>query len=79
MARIAFIGAGSFGFTRSLVRDLLTFPRLQDATLSLMDIDRERLSYIRQAVDRIIREMESELADHGFGDVEEAVGRFASA
>lgn len=56
MARIAFIGAGSFGFTRGLVKDLLTFPRLQDATLALMDIDRERLSYIRQAVERIIRE-----------------------
>ena len=31
------------------------------------------------AVDRIVREMESELADHGFGDVQEAVGRFAPA
>ena len=24
--KFAFIGAGSFGFTRSLVRDLLSFP-----------------------------------------------------
>lgn len=31
------------------------------------------------AVDRIIRETESELADHGFGDVQEAVGRLAPA
>ena len=56
MAKIAFIGSGSFGFTRGLVKDLLTFPRLQDATLALMDVDRERLSYIRQAVERIVRE-----------------------
>ena len=28
MARITFIGAGSFGFTRGLVRDILTFPLL---------------------------------------------------
>lgn len=56
MTKIAFIGAGSFGFTRSLIRDILTFPRLQDATLVLMDVDRERLGYIRQAVDRIVRE-----------------------
>ena len=28
-AKIAFIGAGSFGFTRGLVRDLLTFPLLR--------------------------------------------------
>ncbi len=56
MTKIAFIGAGSFGFTRSLVRDILTFPLLQDATLALMDIDAERLSYIKRAVDRIIAE-----------------------
>ncbi len=26
MTKIAFIGAGSLGFTRGLVRDILTFP-----------------------------------------------------
>ena len=26
MTKIAFIGAGSFGFTRKLVKDVLTFP-----------------------------------------------------
>ena len=41
MTKIAFIGAGSFVFTRNLVRDLLTFPLLQDATIALMDIDPE--------------------------------------
>ena len=56
MAKIAFIGAGSFGFTRKLVRDVLTFPLLQDATLALMDIDEERLAFIKRAVDRIIAE-----------------------
>jgi alpha-galactosidase len=55
-ARITFIGAGSFGFTRTLVRDLLTHPRLADATLSLMDIDGERLSFIERAVRRIVKE-----------------------
>ncbi|MGQ9628820.1 MAG: alpha-galactosidase [bacterium] len=54
--KIAFIGAGSFGFTRSLVRDILTFPLLRDATISLMDIDSERLNYIKRAVDRIVAE-----------------------
>lgn len=39
MTKIAFIGAGSRGFTRELVRDILTFPLLCDATLVLMDID----------------------------------------
>jgi alpha-galactosidase len=55
-AKITFIGAGSFGFTRTLVRDLLTHPRLADATLSLMDIDGERLAFIERAVRRIVKE-----------------------
>ncbi len=33
MTKITFIGAGSLEFTRELVRDILTFPRLQDAQL----------------------------------------------
>ena len=56
MQKIAFIGAGSFGFTRRLVKDVLTFPLLRDATLSLMDIDAERLDYVKRAVDRIVAE-----------------------
>lgn len=54
MTKIAFIGAGSLGFTRKLVRDLLTFPLLQDATLSLMDIDAERLEFAQSSVQRIV-------------------------
>ena len=54
MPRIAFIGAGSFGFTRSLVRDILSFPALADSTIALMDINPERLAYIKKAVDKIV-------------------------
>ncbi|HEY3268106.1 MAG TPA: alpha-galactosidase [Armatimonadota bacterium] len=54
MRKIAFIGAGSFGFTRGLVRDILTFPALEDATISLMDIDPERLSFAKTAVEKIV-------------------------
>ncbi|MHB1459361.1 MAG: alpha-galactosidase [Armatimonadota bacterium] len=54
MPKIAFIGAGSFGFTRNLVRDILTFPALADTTIALMDIDPERLAFIKQAVDKIV-------------------------
>lgn len=52
--KIAFIGAGSFGFTRGLVRDILSYPALADSTIALMDIDGERLSYIKKAVDKIV-------------------------
>ncbi|MCM8766774.1 MAG: alpha-galactosidase [Candidatus Omnitrophica bacterium] len=54
MAKITFIGAGSFGFTRALIRDILTFPLLQDSTICLMDIDEERLEFIKKAVEKII-------------------------
>ena len=53
--KITFIGAGSLGFTRGLVRDLLTFPAFQDATLALMDIDEERLNFARTAVEKIVK------------------------
>lgn len=52
--KFAFIGAGSFGFTRDLVRDILSYPAFQDATLALMDIDPERLTFITKAVHKII-------------------------
>jgi alpha-galactosidase len=54
MSKVAFIGAGSFEFTRNLVRDILTFPALRDATIALMDIDAERLEMSRRAVARIV-------------------------
>lgn len=54
MTKIAFIGAGSLDFTRGLVRDILTFPRLEDATLSLMDINDERLDFAERSVKKIV-------------------------
>lgn len=56
MPKIAFIGAGSFGFTRTLVKDILTFPLLEGSELALMDIDPERLEFSRRAVQRIVDE-----------------------
>ncbi len=56
MTKIAFIGAGSLGFTHELVRDILTFPLLEDATLSLMDIDPERLAWAKKGVEKLIHE-----------------------
>lgn len=54
MKKIAFIGAGSFEFTRELVRDILSFPALSDSLIALMDINEERLEYSRRAVEKII-------------------------
>ena len=54
MTKITFIGAGSLGFTDGLVRDVLTFPLLEDAHIALMDIDAERLDFAYQKVCKII-------------------------
>jgi alpha-galactosidase len=54
VTKITFIGAGSLGFTLELARDILTFPLLQDATLSLMDIDAERLEWAKKGVEKLI-------------------------
>ena len=54
MKKIAFIGAGSFGFTRTLVKDILSFPELSDSRIVLMDIDAERLEAITKAVKKIV-------------------------
>ncbi len=52
--KIAFIGAGSFGFTRNLVRDILSFEAFQDVEIALMDINKVNLDFIETAVKRII-------------------------
>ena len=56
--RITFIGAGSSVFARALLKDLFLFPELQNATISLMDIDPGRL-----ADSEIIAHREAELAN----------------
>jgi len=54
MTKIAFIGAGSIGFTRELVRDIFTFPLLENAYIALMDINPERLDFAKRSVEKII-------------------------
>ncbi len=54
MPKIVFIGAGSLGFTRGLVRDLMTFERLKDSEIALVDINEERLNFAKQACEKII-------------------------
>ena len=54
MPKIVFIGAGSFGFTRNLVRDLLTFDRLRNAEIALVDINKQRLDFARRACRKLI-------------------------
>jgi alpha-galactosidase len=43
MAKITFIGAGSTVFAKNLMGDILNYPELANATISLFDIDEKRL------------------------------------
>jgi alpha-galactosidase len=44
--KIAMIGAGSIGFTRRLMRDILSVPELADTTFALTDISERNLSMV---------------------------------
>lgn len=55
MKKITFIGAGSFGFARNLIRDLLTYEAFRsDTEFALMDIDPERLDATRRAAHKLV-------------------------
>ncbi|HUV90189.1 MAG TPA: hypothetical protein VMY80_11080 [Anaerolineae bacterium] len=43
MPKIAFIGAGSTVFAKNLLGDILSFPELAGSTISLHDLDQDRL------------------------------------
>lgn len=52
--KIAMIGAGSIGFTRKLMHDILAVPELADTTFALMDISERNLDMIRRLAERDI-------------------------
>ncbi|KAB0677693.1 alpha-glucosidase/alpha-galactosidase [Aureimonas leprariae] len=52
--KIAIIGAGSVGFTKKLVSDILSVPELRDAHIALTDISAQNLSMAERIVRRIV-------------------------
>jgi alpha-galactosidase len=52
--RITFIGAGSIGFTRKLVADLLTVPEFAGVELAFTDINRQNLEMVAELCRRDI-------------------------
>ena len=47
--KVAVVGAGSIGFTRSQVRDILCIPELQDTEFALTDINERNLDMVFHA------------------------------
>ncbi|MFP4055423.1 MAG: alpha-glucosidase/alpha-galactosidase [Candidatus Brocadiia bacterium] len=50
--KVAFIGAGSVGFTRRLFRDILAVPELQDTRFAFTDISERNLDMVRQLCEK---------------------------
>ncbi len=54
--KVAFIGAGSIGFTRGLFRDILCVPELQDTRFAFTDINPRNLEMVTQLCLKDLRE-----------------------
>ena len=58
MAKITMIGAGSTVFAKNLMGDILSYPELADCTLTLFDIDEERLRTSKIVAQNLARSLE---------------------
>lgn len=54
--KVAFVGAGSIGFTRGLLRDLLTVPEFRNIEIAFTDINQHNLDMVTQLCQRDITE-----------------------
>jgi alpha-galactosidase len=52
--KVAIIGAGSVGFTKTLISDLLCVPEFADVEFALTDINAHNLDMIKQIIDKIV-------------------------
>src|SRR5512145_1379295 len=52
--KIAMIGAGSIGFTRRLMRDILCIPEMSDTTFAFTDLSERNLDMVTQLCQRDI-------------------------
>jgi len=53
--KIAIVGAGSVGFTKKLVSDIVSVPELRQAEFALTDVSEHNLSLVRQILDRVVK------------------------
>ena len=57
MNKITILGAGSTVFAKNLIGDILSFPELAESTISLHDIDADRLEITRIVTERIAKSL----------------------
>ena len=70
--KVAFIGAGSIGFTRGLLADILTVPEFRDIEVSFTDINPDNLRMVTQLCQRDIDENGLNIRIHATLDRREA-------
>ena len=73
MVRISIIGAGSVAFSSKLIRDLCLTESLWDSTVTLMDINEERLKTIYCFATRYSKEVKADLKFEATTDRKEAL------
>lgn len=73
MPNVAFIGAGSIVFARNLMGDILSYPELQGSTLSLMDVDEERLDRTVDVAEAMVDHNDVEATIEATTDRQEAL------
>lgn len=56
MPKLTIIGAGSFVFARRLITDMLTFDSLKDSTISLMDVNQEKLAIMTKLAKKMVEQ-----------------------
>lgn len=71
--KVAFIGAGSIGFTRGLLRDLLTVPEFKDIQVAFTDINPHNLDMVTRLCQRDIDENELAIQIQATTDRREAL------
>lgn len=70
--KVAFIGAGSIGFTRRLLSDILTVPQFHDIEVSFTDINEDNLRMVTQLCQRDITANGLDIKIHATLDRREA-------
>ncbi len=71
--KVAFIGAGSVGFTRALFNDILCVPELQDTAFSMTDINQRNLTMVADLCQKSIDANDLPATIHATTDRREAL------
>jgi len=71
--KLTFIGAGSIGFTRTLLSDILTVPALRDIEVSFTDINERNLEMVAALCQRDIEENGLQIKIHSTANRREAL------